>query len=92
MRSKQVILNKLNLPVELIHIIQDFAFHRIKKIPKNDERYHLIIPPKLYFGDSATIDLGHKMRKNYYLSYINSTIIFWHSDPAYWIEPETITE
>jgi len=41
--SKQLLLNTLNLPVELINIVKEYTFHKIKKIPKNDKRYQLLL-------------------------------------------------
>jgi len=41
--SKQLLLNTLNLPVELINIVKEYTFHKIKKIPKIDKRYQLLL-------------------------------------------------
>ena len=48
-----VIINQFNLPNEIIHIIKDYLFNRIKKIPTNDERYNMLlrIPPKIYLNN-----------------------------------------
>jgi hypothetical protein len=50
---KRMILNTFQLPREIIHLIQDYAFRQIKKISENDCRYDLLltIPTKEYYPD-----------------------------------------
>lgn len=50
---KLIIINKLNLPKELINIIKEYSFRRIKNIPTNDERYNMLlqIPKKRTLRD-----------------------------------------
>jgi hypothetical protein len=71
--SKQIILNKLILPKELVDIIKDYTFHRIKRIPKTDERYKLLlsIPCKEYDeeDDVTYVYMSISQDKDYFLTY-----------------------
>jgi hypothetical protein len=76
--AKQVVMNHLSLPREIIDIIKEFIFHKIKKIPENDERYRLMynIQPKIY--DPTTNDtyvyLTINDEKDYYILYLDFEI------------------
>lgn len=76
--TKQLIINKFILPKEIINIVKEYAFHKIKKIPTNDERYNLLltIPLKEYnpSDDSTYVYLKITDDKEYYLIYTNFTI------------------
>lgn len=78
MFAKSLILNKLNLPVDLINMVKDYAFHGIKRIPKDDMRYQLLstIPPKEYDpSDGVTfVYLLIGNNKDYFLTYCNFVI------------------
>ena len=69
--TKQIIINKFNLPMEVVNIIKDYAFHKIKKIPSNDERYNalLTIPFKEYdpMDDTHYVYLSINNDKYYFL-------------------------
>ena len=73
--TKQLLINKLtiNLPKELIDIVKDYTFHKIKKIPKNDVRYPILltIPPKEYdyTDDTTYVYLSITGQKDYFITY-----------------------
>jgi hypothetical protein len=76
--SKQVVINHLLLPKEVIEIIKEYTFHKIKPIPENDERYNMLytIEPKIY--DPTTnhthvyLTINHE--KDYYIVYLDFEI------------------
>jgi len=77
------IINKIVLPKELIDIIKEYAFyeyafHKIKKIPRNDIRYDLLLTISIPIYDpedgSYDVDLSITKEKWYYLVYINNTL------------------
>ena len=73
MFSKTMILNKLNLPLDVINLVKDYAFHGIQRIPKDDMRYNLLstIPYKEYDpSDGVTfVYLTISNDKDYFLTY-----------------------
>jgi hypothetical protein len=76
--AKQLIMNNLNLPKEIIDIVKDYTFHKIKKIPENDERYEILltIPIKEYDNtdNSVFVYLPISDEKDYFLVYFNYRI------------------
>ena len=77
--SKQVVMNNLLLPKEVIEIIKEYTFHKIKRIPEDDERYHMMyytIEPKRH--DPTTnhtyvyLTINHE--KDYYILYLDFEI------------------
>lgn len=48
--TKQLIINKFVFPTEIINIIKEYAFLKIKKIPKNDIRYIILSTIRLKTG------------------------------------------
>jgi len=48
--TKQLIVNKIGLPQDILNIIKKYVFEKIRRILKNDERYLLLrtIPCKCY--------------------------------------------
>jgi hypothetical protein len=76
--SRQVVINHLLLPKELIEIIKEYTFHKIKRIPENDERYNKLytIEPKIY--DPTTnhtyVYLTINDQKDYYIVYLDFEI------------------
>lgn len=76
--SKQLLINYLTIPVEIKVMVKDFSFRRIGKIPKNDDRYKLLltIPDKIFdSSDGVTfVYLNINDDKDYYLTYINYEI------------------
>jgi hypothetical protein len=76
--AKQLLINRFNLPKELIDIVKDYIFHKIKKIPENDERYKILrtIPMKEYDpNDNSTyVYLSISEEKDYFMVYINYEI------------------
>jgi hypothetical protein len=78
--EKHLMINKFNLPKEIIHIIKEYVFHKIKKIQKNDQRYKLLltIPHKIY---NTTYNNNYVLmrinEKKYYclIHYYNSSVI-----------------
>ena len=75
---KQLLINKFHLPKEMIDIIKDYVFHKIKKIPEDDERYKILrtIPFKEYdhTDDTTYVYLYISEDKDYFLVYANFTI------------------
>ena len=76
--EKQLLINKLNLPKEIINIVKDYTFHKIKKIPENDTRYQILltIPFKEYDdrNDTIFVYLTINDEKDYFLVYTNCKI------------------
>lgn len=76
--TKQLIINNIVLPSEIIDILKDFVFHKIKKIPKNDERYELLqtIPDKEYnpITNMTYVYINISQYKDYYLVHTNDTL------------------
>ena len=76
--AKQLLINRLQLPLEVIDIVKDYIFHKIKKLRENDERYHILltIPFKEYDPTDETIYvyLTISEEKDYFLVYKNFKI------------------
>ena len=80
--TKQLIINKFVFPTEIIDYIKEYAFIKIKKIPKNDIRYIILSTIQLKTGymlfDNITITyevlLKISEKKHYYLTYINNSV------------------
>jgi hypothetical protein len=77
--SKQVVMNQLLLPKEVIEIIKEYTFHKIKRIPEDDDRYYILhntIQPKRY--DPTTnhtyvyLTINHE--KDYFILYVDFEI------------------
>ena len=71
---KQLIINRFALPTEIIDIIKEYAFLKINKIPKNDNRYIILSTIQLKTCDmfdatSFYVLLKIAERKYYYLVY-----------------------
>jgi len=77
--SRQVVINHLLLPKKVIEIIKEYTFHKIKRIPDNDERYQMLynIQSKIY--DPTTnekyVYLTINDQKDYYIVYLDFEII-----------------
>jgi hypothetical protein len=75
MFAKSLILNKLNLPVDVISMVKDYAFNGIRRLPKDDMRYKLLskIPEKEYDpSDGVTyVYMTINNSKDYFLTYSN---------------------
>jgi len=96
--AKQLIINNFNLPKEIIEIVKEYTFHKIKKIPKNDERYLVLltIPFKEYdhTDNSIYVYLNILQDKWYFLLYINfeiqlQTLVYSDDNIVYFIEGTT---
>ena len=78
MFEKNLILNKLNLPLDVISMVKDYAFHGIRRLPHDDIRYNLLsrIPEKEYDpSDGITyIYMTINNSKDYFLTYNNFEI------------------
>jgi hypothetical protein len=76
--AKKLLINRFNLPKEIIDIVKDYIFHKIKKIPENDERYKnlVTIPFKKYDPSHDTIYVYLRIsdEKDYFLVYTNFQI------------------
>jgi len=90
--AKQLLINKLNLPMEVIDILKDYIFHKIKKLLENDERYPILqtIPFKEYdpTDDTIYVYLNISEEKDYFLVYKNFqiqllTLRYGHDDVVY---------
>ena len=93
--AKQLLINNLNLPKDMIDIIKDYIFHKIKKIPENDERYKILltIPLKEYDSTDKShfVYLSISHEKDYFLVYTNfeiqlQTLLYGDNDTVYFIE------
>jgi hypothetical protein len=93
--AKQLLINNFNLPKEIIDIVKDYIFHKIKKIPKNDERYKILltIPVKEYdpTDSSIYVYLNISQEKDYFLVYINykiqlQTLVYTDDNVVHFIE------
>lgn len=71
--AKQLLINKFNLPKEIIDVVKEYVFHKIKQIPENDDRYQMLltIPVKEYdpMDNSIYIYLHISEEKDYFLVY-----------------------
>ena len=71
--AKQLIINNIYLPMELIDIIKDYTFRKIKKISKNDGRYNMLLTiPDIeydYIDDTRCVYLNITAKKDYFLVY-----------------------
>ena len=81
--NKQLIINRFILPTEITGIIREYAFLKIKKIPKNDIRYNLLltVPKKFeqeeyYFGSTISARLRMYDYKDFSIVYNNFRILF----------------
>jgi hypothetical protein len=76
--EKRLLINKFKLPMEIIDIVKDYIFHKIKKLLENDERYMLLltIPFKEYdpSDDTIYVYLTISEEKDYFLVYKNFQI------------------
>ena len=76
--TTQLIINKFILPKEIINIVKEYAFRKIKKILTNDTRYNLLltIPSKEYdpLDDTTVVYIKITHEKEYHLIYTNFTI------------------
>ena len=76
--AKQLLIKQFNLPKEIIDIVKDYTFHKIKKITENDERYKILltIPYKEYdpSDDTTYVYLNISEEKDYFLVYKNFEI------------------
>jgi hypothetical protein len=93
--TKQLLINNFNLPKEIIDIVKDYIFHKIKKIPENDERYKILltIPVKEYdpSDDSICVYLNISQEKDYFLVYKNfkiqlQTLLYTDDNIVHFIE------
>jgi len=76
--AKQLLINQFKFPMEIIDIIKDYIFHKIKKLQENDERYMILltIPFKEYDPsyDTIYVYLTISEEKDYFLVYKNFQI------------------
>jgi len=92
--AKQLVINNFNLPKVIIDIVKDFNFHKIKKIPKYDDRYNILqtIPFKEYdhTDDSNYVYLNITDEKDYFLVYkdfeIQLQTLFYGDNSVFLIE------
>jgi hypothetical protein len=93
--AKQLLINNFNLPKEIIDIVKDYIFYKIKKIPENDERYNILltIPVKEYdpTDDTIYVYLNISQEKDYFLVYKNfkiqlQTLLYTDDNVVHFIE------
>ena len=85
--TKQLLINSIPLPDEILTFVKDFIFTKVRKIPKNDPRYSMLSPiaPKTYIGYNLVGVCLQKQGSNFcYLLYysLNTTLItlYKHND------------
>ena len=92
---KHSIINNFKLPKEIIIIIKDYIFNKIKKIPKTDNRYKILltIPYKEYDKNDNIVHvyLPISEEKDYFLVYTNyeiqlQTLFYSDNNSVYFIE------
>ena len=70
-----LINNIMQLCPDVLNVIKEYVFHEIKKIPKNDKRYDLLltIPMKEYdpTDETTCVYIGITDDKDYYIVYTN---------------------
>jgi len=97
--AKQLLINKFKLPIEIIDIVKDYIFHKIKKIQENDERYMILltIPFKEYdpTDDTNYVYLTISEEKDYFLVYKKFqiqllTLRYGADDVVYLVDGSTI--
>ena len=93
--AKQLLINNFGLPKEITDIVKDYIFHKIKKLPKNDERYQILrtIPFKEYdpTDDTIYVYLSISEEKDYFLVYKNfkiqlQTLLYTDDNVVHFIE------
>jgi len=76
--AKQLVINKLFLPKEIVDIVKDYLFRRIQQISEYDERYDILltIPYKEYdlAAHAIYVYLNISEEKDYFLVYKNFQI------------------
>jgi hypothetical protein len=93
--AKQLVINKVKLPKEVIDVVKDYIFHKIKKIPEYDIRYTILltIPMKEYdpTDDTNYVYLNISEEKDYFLVHTNhniqlQTLCYGDNDVVYLLE------
>jgi len=93
--AKQLLINNFNLPKEIIDIVKDYIFYKIKKYQKMIERYNILltIPVKEYdpTDDSIWVYLTISQEKDYFLVYKNfkiqlQTLLYTDDNVVHFIE------
>jgi len=76
--ATQVVINQLLIPKEVIEIIKEYTFHKIKRIPEDDERYNKLytIEPKIYepTTNHTHVYLTINHEKDYFILYLDFEI------------------
>ena len=86
--QKQLIVNRFNIPKEILDIIKCYAFHTINRLNTEDERYPLLrsIPTKRYDPDDSTMYVYMRITqdKDYFMIYCDFEIqlqtLFYEND------------
>jgi len=98
--AKQLLINKFNFPKEIIDMVKDYTFHKIKKIPEYDLRYKILltIPYKEYdpADDTIYVYLNISEEKDYFLVYKDfeiqlQTLFYGENNVIYLIEGITFS-
>jgi hypothetical protein len=71
--STQILIHKLGIPTEICTIIKNYVFHEIKKLPKTDNRYAILltipIPLKLTNSHMSSVSLQISFNAKITLTY-----------------------
>jgi hypothetical protein len=87
--TKQLLINYILLPDEILTLVKDCIFTKVRKIPKNDPRYSMLatIAPKTYIGYNLVGVCLQKQGSNvcYLLYYsLNTTLITMYKRNDYY--------
>lgn len=87
--TKQLLINSIPLPDEILTLVKDCIFTKIRKIPKNDPRYSMLttIAPKRWLGYNLVGVCLQKLGSNvsYLLYYsLNTTLITMYKRNDYY--------
>ena len=76
---KQLIINSFNIPKDIVEIIKEYTFHKIKKILERDKRYNLLLTIPLKITEDTNFKTYVYLRinsdKHYLLIYSTSKIV-----------------
>ena len=99
-QEKQLIISRFTfLPKELLDVIKEYAFHTIKKIPRNEERYDILrtISFKEYDPEDGVsyVYMRINSEKDYFLTYSNfkiqlQTLVYGDNNTIYGIDRHSV--
>jgi hypothetical protein len=85
--STQILIHNLGIPTEICTIIKNFVFHEIKKLPKTDNRYAMLltIPLKVITTNNHVSSVSLKIS-------FNAMIVLTYSDNFIYIRKYHLIE